>query len=36
MFKLQNQSPHIVIMALLMRNLGSAVNRQGGFGGHKS
>ena len=31
MFKLQSQSPHIVIMGVLMRNLGSAVNRQGWF-----
>ena len=36
MFKLQSQSPYIPIMGALMRNLGSAVNRQGGFGGHKS
>ena len=31
MFKLQSQSPHIVIMGVLMRNLRSAVNRQGWF-----
>ena len=31
MFKLQSQSPHIVIMGVLMRNLSSAVNRQGWF-----
>gem|GEM_PF-3797987 len=36
MFKLQSQSLYIVIIGALMRNLRSAVNRQGGFGGHKS
>ena len=36
MFKVQSQGPYIPIMGVLMRNLRSAVNRQGGFGGYKS